>query len=169
MSTCKNCGNSWDARAIPSCPACQVDALAPTNLVTCKHHPQSMSLPYDSFRSVVPWEFISGSVGYLQHFANHGTWFYSVKYSYNPCLISSAPLGSARGSAIPAHSTISSGTQNCFMIVDIGGSPHIYPQSRARFQQELKAGSYVLLPQCSTPGCINLVVPRKQKCVDHES
>jgi hypothetical protein len=45
MSICKNCGNSWDATAIPSCPVCQVHAWTATNLVTFKHHPPEMPSP----------------------------------------------------------------------------------------------------------------------------
>ena len=112
------------------------------------------------------YEFLNGSVPYLNHIANSGTAFYSMnhgKYSY----LAATPFGISAGSAVLAGGTITSKAFDGFVIADPFKNPHIYAESNTRLVTDISAGVYIPMSVCTEPGCRNLSVPDQKRCALH--
>lgn len=153
MITCPQCGTWWEATNAPECGQCTRTRLsAAPDLIRDKHHSDSWSTVFPRPRTILPRDFINRLDAYLADMIPQGTWFYSTRYRNNVGFFAPAPPDLACGTWIAAHSTVCAGTQDGYMVVKVMSDPHVYAHDEARFRQELRAGSYTLLPYGTVGG-----------------
>lgn len=166
--TCRRCSYVWDGSKCPFCPSClEYDWDFSSDFIRPKHDPRFLPSYYDTYRSVVTYDFIDNKPLYIYTLAQNGEFFYDNQYHTFTCFVNQ-PIGiSTAGSAIPANYPWPTHPLDSQKVVDVLGNPHVYAVNLTDVTHEVSIGRLIPPRQCDVDGCANLAIPGTSKCARH--
>lgn len=169
MLRCCVCDTHWAASVRPCCPTCLVAGwLASPNLLTGKHHPESLGEVHDQYRSIVTETVAENLREFLVAAVAEGTWYYNTEYEkFNH--VTRLPLDHKPGSGVAAGKSQPERRLEDLVIADADRDPHIFANDREETRRRIAAGIYRRLVTCSRPDCDNLTPPRSRECALHSA
>jgi hypothetical protein len=167
LLTCVTCANDWAASIRPCCPSCLVSSwLSSPNLISEKHHPESLSRPLEQYRSVVTPEVATNLRTYLDAAVTSGTWYFNTEFEkFNH--VTRLPLDQKPGSGVDAGKLQPNRRLEDLVIADADRDPHLFADDREETRRKITSGIYIHLEACARSGCDNLVQPRSRECAIH--
>lgn len=168
MLTCGRCHYVWDGSLSPFCPSClEYEWDSSSGFIQPKHDPRYLPSYYDTYRSVVTFDFIENKQLYINTLAHDGVYYYDTTYGNFTCFVNQ-PVGSpTSGSAIPPNYPWPTHPLDSQKVVDIFRNPHVYAVDLVDVSHEVAIGRLIPPHRCEMVGCDNLAVPGTSRCSRH--